>query len=268
MKTTFTRTRLALLPALCLLAACAAPAWAQSLFRQPVQHPAAKGPDQFPGGAPAGPGVRGQTPETSNPAPQPAEQAPASNNTVSLKQASLMYVEPAKPRSYEIHDIVTIIISENSSQSSEQKLDAKKDAALKAAVNKFPDIALFLQGNLKNTSSTTPIAEMDLSGNSSYKGDGKFERYDKFTDRIAATVIDVKPNGVLVLEARKTVGQDKEVRTLVLSGQCRRDDVTESNTILSSQLADLTVEAHAEGDAKDTASKGFLTRLMEGIFNF
>jgi flagellar L-ring protein precursor FlgH len=242
---------------------------AQSLFRQPARQASPKGPDSFPGGTPVGPGVRGTTPETSNPSEQqPAPVVQSASNELTLKQASLTFVEAPKPKTYEVHDIVTIIISESSSQSSQQVLDAKKDAALRAAVNKFPDIALLLQANLTNTSASEPIGSVDLVGHSNFKGDGKFTRTDKFTDRIAATVIDVKPNGNLVLEARKSVGQDNEVRTVVLSGTCRREDVTDGNTVLSSQLADMTVLAHAEGDSKDTASKGILTRIADAIFNF
>src|SRR5262245_40769807 len=241
---------------------------AQSLFRQPARPPAPNAPEAFPGGAPVGPGVRGTTPQTSNPADHQPAQAQCAGGELTLKQASLTFVEAPKPKTYEIHDIVTIIISESSSQSSQQVLDAKKDAALRAAVNKFPDIALLLQANLTNTSASEPIGAVDLVGHSNFKGDGKFTRTDKFTDRIAATVIDVKPNGNLVLEARKSVGQDNEVRTVVLSGICRREDVTDNNTVLSSQLADMTVQAHAEGDSKDTASKGILTRIVDAIFNF
>jgi flagellar L-ring protein precursor FlgH len=248
-----------------LVVAAASPAMGQSLFRQPA---APRSGNTFPGGTPAGPEVRGQKSENSNPAQTQQASPEPQAAALTLKQASLTFVEAPKPKTYEIHDIVYIIISESSSQSNEQVLDAKKDASLKTAVNQFPDIKLLLQGNLKNTSSTTPIGQVDVSGNSAFKGDGKFTRTDKFTDRIAATVIDVKPNGNLVIEARKSVGQDNEIRTLVLSGECRRDDMTESNTILSSQLADLTIQAHAEGDSKDTASKGILTRLVDAIFNF
>jgi flagellar L-ring protein precursor FlgH len=209
-------------------------------------------------------------------APDPAERsaptvstqpAPPTTSSLTLRNASLMLVEAPQPKPYAVHDKITIIIAESSSQTSQQKLDAKKDASLKAAVNKFPDLAMFLEGNLTNIG-TGVIASADVSGAGKFKGDGKFERTDKFQDKIQATVIDVKPNGVLVVEARKTVGQDREVRTLVLSGECRREDVTDNNTVLSSQLAELTILAHAEGDTKDAASKGFLTKIIEGIFNF
>jgi flagellar L-ring protein FlgH len=180
---------------------------------------------------------------------------------------SLMLVEPPKPRTYEIHDLVTIIISETSRQSSEQSLDTKKDANLKAAINKFPDLAKLLEAELTGGNSS-PVAAVDVGATSKFKGDGKFERSDRFTDKIEATVIDVKPNGVLVLEARKTVGENREMRTVVLSGSCRREDVTNNNTVLSSQLAELTIITNHEGDVKNAASKGLLTRLFDAVFNF
>lgn len=248
----------------------AAGSQAQSLLRRPPEPkpptPASMSPAASPGMMAPDPSEKPAERPAQPPAPS-TQPAPATTSTLTLRNASLMLVEAPLPKPYAIHDKVTIIISESSSQTSQQKLDAKKDASLKAAVNKFPDLAMFLEGNLTNLG-TGVIASADVNAASKFKGDGKFQRTDKFQDKIQATVIDVKPNGVLVLEARKTVGQDREVRTLVLSGECRREDVTDNNTVLSSQLAELTILAHAEGDAKDAASKGFLTRIIEGIFNF
>ncbi len=244
--------------AACLLLA-APPAMAQSLLRRTTAAP------PNPGLSPqTAPGM--MTPDPAQPMPA-APTAALTTGSIYVRSASLMLVETPKPRTFAIHDKVSIIISETSSQSSQQKLDAKKDASLAAAVNKFPDLQKFLELNLTNTGAGA-IASADLNANSKFKGDGKFERTDRFQDRIQATVIDVKPNGVLVVEARKTVGQDKELRTLVLSGECRREDVTDNNTVLSSQLSDLTILAHTEGDAKDSATKGILTRIVDKIFNF
>lgn len=184
-----------------------------------------------------------------------------------LKAVSLYYVEPPKPRVIEVHDKVTIIISETSKQTSEQKLDTKKDSTLKAALKKFPDLAALLEAELTNGESS-PIVEAEASAGNKFKGDGKYERSDRFTDKITATVIDVKPNGVIVLEARRTIQKDKETQTVVLSGECRREDVTDANTVLSSQLADMTLNVQNEGQVKDSATKGVLTRLFEAIFNF
>jgi flagellar basal body L-ring protein FlgH len=73
---------------------------------------------------------------------------------------------------------------------------------------------------------------------------------------------------VLVLEARRSVEHDEESQLLLLTGECRREDVTEQNTVLSSQLADMTLKVHNEGQVKDSATKGWLTRVFEAVFNF
>jgi len=184
-----------------------------------------------------------------------------------LREVSLFLVEAPKPKTIEVNDKVTIIISETSSQASKQKLDAKKDMGFKASLRDFPDLAALLDGRLENSASGT-ITAVDASTGQSFKGDGSYERSDRFTDRITATVLDVKPNGVLVVEARRTITKDKETQMLVLSGEVRREDVTENNTVLSSQLAELAVVVQNEGDVKDSATKGWITQFFETVFNF
>lgn len=184
-----------------------------------------------------------------------------------LRNASLYFVEKPKPRQFQIHDKVTIIINESTRQSSQQNLDAKKDASLKATLKNFPDLADLVQGELSNGSSS-PVTAVDATAGSAFKGDGKFERTDRLTDRITATVIDVKPNGVLVIEARRSVKYNEDEQTVVLSGECRREDVTDANSVLSSQLAELKLVFTREGQVSDSGRKGFLTRLFDSVFNF
>lgn len=211
-------------------------------------------------------GVCGQSLFKQAPPPAKPEPNAAPDPQAALKTASLYVVETPKPKTFEVHDKVTIVISETSRQSSEQKLDTKKDASLSLLLRKFPDLAKLLEAELANGDSSD--IGVDGSAKGKFKGDGKYERADRFVDKITATIIDVKPNGVLVLEARRTIGRDKEVQTLVLAGECRREDVTDANTVLSSQLADLTLVVRNEGQVKDAATKGVLTKLFEAVFNF
>ena len=209
----------------------------------------------------------GQSLLRKEPPPPVLDEDGNADESAPLRGVSLMLVEEPKPRTYEVHDKVTIIISETSRQSSQQVLDTKKDATVKASLKDFPDLGKLIEGELAESESS-PITSVDVTSGQKFKGDGKYERSDRYTDRITATVIDVKPNGVLVIEARRTIQRDKETTTVVLSGECRREDVTAQNTVLSSQLADLTLRSINEGDTKDTASKGWITQLFEAVFNF
>lgn len=183
-----------------------------------------------------------------------------------LRATSLMYVDEPKPREFRAHDIVTIVVDETSKQTSKQTLDTKKDYNLQDSLNQFPSLAAFLQFELRNGIGN-PV-EVDVNSHNKFKGEGTYDRSDRFTARISATILDVKPNGVLVLEARKTRTTDEETQTMVLSGTCRQEDITTSNTVLSSQIADMTLVQKNEGQVKDTANKGFIPRILEAIFNF
>lgn len=184
-----------------------------------------------------------------------------------LRSMSMMYLEPPRPRIFQLHDQITIIIDETSKQQSSQTIDTKKDSQITASLDSFPSLAALLDGELR-TGGSSPVVEGGLSGNTKYKGEGKYDRSDRFSARVTATVIDVKPNGVLALEARKTIIKDEEETTIVLAGSCRSEDVSPANTVLSTQLANLTVASRNTGLVKDTADKGWITRVFEAIFNF
>lgn len=209
--------------------------------------------------------VAAQTLLSTPPPPEVVDSRGNPEINAELHAYSLTVVEAPKPKTFEQHDLVTIVISETSQQSSTQKLDAKKTTTFKADVKKFPDLMKFLEAQLVNGDSAVGL---DLSSGQQVKGDGKYQRDDRFVDRITAEIIDVKPNGRLTLEARRTIQKDEEVQMLVLVGECRREDVTEHNTILSSQLASLTLRVENEGHVKDAANKGWITRVFQAVFNF
>lgn len=201
------------------------------------------------------------------PVPVPLDTANQPDTHANIRSASMLYVEKPKPRQFAIHDQITIIIDERSTISADQKLDTKKDYDLNAALLKFPSLEAFLEGQIRN-GDTQSRADLSLNSRQKFKGDGTYDRSDRFSARITATVIDVKPNGTLVLEARKSIQKDKEVSLLILSGTVRRDDVTDANTVLSTQLADLNLVTKNEGQIKDAATKGVIPRVLEAIFNF
>jgi flagellar L-ring protein precursor FlgH len=183
-----------------------------------------------------------------------------------LRGASLMFIEPPKPRVFAIHDLVTIIVEETTRSEASQTLETDKSYDLNGALTQFPSLRHLLELQVQNDEQDP--AEVGLNFGSKYKGDGDYERTDRFVARITATVIDVKPNGTVVVEARKRIDKDGEIQTIILSGTCRRQDVTTQNTVLSSQLAGLTVSMSTEGEVTKAGKKGLIPRALDGLFNF
>ncbi|KAA0216302.1 MAG: flagellar basal body L-ring protein FlgH [Leptolyngbya sp. PLA3] len=188
-------------------------------------------------------------------------------NDSEFARASMLYVHPPEPRTYMAHDLITIIVDETSKQEASQSLDTKKEATADMTVKSIIDPWELLELRLREGS----LSNQSLVGtnfNQEFKGEGDYERSDRFSAKITAEVIEVKPNGTLVLQATKVIQKDKEIQTLVLSGLVRQEDVTDRNTILSSQMANLSLNVKNEGDVRSAAEKGLLTRVLEAVFSF
>lgn len=257
-------TRLSPTIAAVSLAAFAPCSIAQGLLdRSPQQMPAA--PATQP--APASPSGQPAQPASTPGGASPSTGAHASGH-VSLESVSLFAVTPPPPRQWAKHDLVEIIINETSTQKLEQTMDTKKSFDLQAELKRFPSLRHLLEAQLREGDSTGLPVGVDAGAGSNFKGEGEFERKDRLTTRIAATVIEVKPNGTLVLEARRFSQTDGETKSMVLSGVCRAEDITKSNTIQSTQLANFVMKIEHEGEVKKAGEKGLIPRVLDAIFNF
>ncbi|MCA9298602.1 MAG: flagellar basal body L-ring protein FlgH [Phycisphaerales bacterium] len=184
-----------------------------------------------------------------------------------LKGYSFHYIEAVKPKTFAMHDLVTIIIDEVSSTKSEQTLETNKEYDLSGSVPSFPSLRHLLELQVQNGDShSTP--EWNVGHSSDFTGEGTQERKDRFTARITAEVIDVKPNGNLVLQASKQIVRDDDIQTIVVTGTCRTDDVTRENTILSSQLASFKAKLEHEGSLRKSSKKGIISEVLDAIFAF
>ena len=93
----------------------------------------------------------------------------------------LFVVQPTKPRSFQKHDKLDIIINEISNAKNEQTLDAKKNMTFNAQLQQFPSMQdLLLYSTLTNgIGDTQPSAT--ARGKDDFKGTGTYERKDRFT---------------------------------------------------------------------------------------
>jgi flagellar L-ring protein FlgH len=175
-------------------------------------------------------------------------------------------VPPPEPKIIQKHDLVQIIVREESESKHEGTSDLKKEAALQARIDewiKFNLHRLALSGGGINNPPS-----INMSGGWEYKGEGTNERTDSLTARVQAEVIDVKPNGTLILQARKTLKTDDDEVKLILSGVCRVEDVTADNTVLSTQLYDLELQKVTKGAVTQSTKRGWLPKLLDFVNPF
>ena len=185
---------------------------------------------------------------------------------VKPSQVSFFAVPEPEPKTLKAHDLVQIIVREQSEITSKGTNNMTRDSELDAKVSNFVKLklsSLTLQGLQP---ATTP--EINLSGKRSFQGQGEVDRSDSFTARITAEVVDVKPNGTLVLQARKTIKTDEEEQQFILTGICRVEDITADDTVLSTQLFDLELQKNHKGDVRQATKRGSLGKLLDVINPF
>jgi flagellar L-ring protein precursor FlgH len=102
----------------------------------------------------------------------------------------------------------------------------------------------------------------------SFKGAGETTRTGTLVGTITAKVVEVMPNGNLLLESRKDIVINNERQTLILRGMIRPDDVALDNTIVSSKVADAEVYFVGNGIVQEKQSPGWLVRMLDKAWPF
>ncbi|MBT8487120.1 MAG: hypothetical protein HKO59_02830 [Phycisphaerales bacterium] len=186
-----------------------------------------------------------------------------------LLDVSMFAISPPELRVFNKHDLIVIVVRESSRAESSQELETQKDYDLNGRIAAWPDLQLSDLLNLQiNAGRTTGLPRVDVGLTKDFQGEGDYKREDEFTARLTAEVIDVLPNGNLILEARTRIQTDEEQSLLKVTGVCRPIDVTAVNTVLSTQLHDLAIEKVHEGELKKSSEKGIIAKILDTIFAF
>jgi flagellar L-ring protein precursor FlgH len=184
----------------------------------------------------------------------------------SSEEVNYFAVPAPTPKLLKKHDLVTIIVNEQSSSVTNGTNNLQKTADFDAAI---PTFVQFVPQDMQLIEQTpaTPL-ELKMTGQRDLKGTADVERSDIVTARITAMVLDVKPNGTMVLQASESIKTDDEEQKMVLTGTCRVDDVTADNTVVSTQLFDLHLSKTTKGQAHDTNTRGLLPRFLDWLNPF
>jgi len=193
----------------------------------------------------------------------------AAPDPAKARLASISYfsVPDPEPKVIKKHDLVTIIIREESEMTSDGKSDLKKNADLDMRLDEWIS-ANFKNFAIQGGAQGANPPSVKASGSRNLKGEAKLERTDHFLARITAEVVDVKPNGTFAIAARKFIKKDEEEQEFILTGVCRGADVTPDNTVLSSQVYNMELITNHKGAVRDTTKRGLIPKLLDFVNPF
>ena len=158
-------------------------------------------------------------------------------------------------------DIVTVIVQESVASQNSQSSKANKASKADNAITQFLfPLAASAAGSKKGAYPGTAF-----DGSNSFASSGDISNKATLASRAAVLVTDVLPNGNLVLEGVRQVSMGGERQYMVLRGIVRPEDISSTNTVPSTSIANATLEVIAEGSLTDTQKKGWLTKLYETL---
>jgi flagellar L-ring protein FlgH len=219
MTTTSTTSRGVRLSALCLvLAACGA----QTIGQPPEMTSIGQAADG------ALPIMTADRAALSVPPPQAARYA--------YQQASLWNTTPSgllgDRRAQTLGDILTVVIEIDDSAEMRNTTARTRSGSEEAGIEAFLGMGRVLPPGITKLS-----PEIGIEGESEYKGNGSTKRNEKLTLRVAATVVEVLPNGHLVIQGDQEVRVNYELRDLQITGIVRPMDISRYNEIAYDRIA-------------------------------
>ncbi len=193
------------------------------------------------------------------PQPQPIPPGPIPPRALRRRDLSWIYIDRPRPRKLGVHDIITVIVDEKSESTQNSRFNRQRNIIFNAILREF--IRINSQGNLATAASDAPGIQGQLQSQMQSYGQGLSQEGLKY--RIAATVVDILPNGTLILEARKSILTNDALWEYSLTGRIRTQDVAGNNSVLSENVADLKITKRENGKIPDSTKRGILTKLYD-----
>ena len=160
-------------------------------------------------------------------------------------------------------DTVTVVIVETASASKEATTGTSRSAALSAGI---PNLMGIETTGIKNWMDLNKL--LSASTDTSYKGAGSTTRKENLNATITARVMDVLPNGNLLIEGRRNVMVNHEDQIIILEGTVRPRDISPDNIVSSSLIADARITYSGKGVVSDRQRPGWLLNVLDYVWPF
>lgn len=194
-------------------------------------------------------------PMSMRPPPNPA--AVVTNN------GSIYQTATTKPlfedrRARNLGDTLTILLRETTTANTNTNATVNRNSAISNNLTTFGKVP----------ASVLKLFNAEYENSQTFSGDGSASNNNNFNGSITVTVIDVYPNGNLLVSGEKQVAVGNETQYVRVSGVVNPVFLSLDNSIESTKLADARIEYKGSGQAADATVMGWLARFFMAIMPF
>ncbi len=185
---------------------------------------------------------------------------PDRQRPMTLAEYSWTYEAPLPRKEIGLHDLITVVIDEQSVVISEGEMDRKKKAHGDLILKDW----VLLKGLFAYPDPQT-LGDPHISGkmDNKMRSEASLETRDSIKFRITCAVVDVRPNGNLVIEGHNTIKYNCEVWDYSLTGEIRPEDVLPNNTVMSEDVANKRIHKRETGHVRDGYRRGWLLKILD-----
>lgn len=181
-----------------------------------------------------------------------------------------------KPRPSKVHDRVTFVIADTTTTNIEAKSELNTtlttnwnlqnwftlDRNSNGNLTLKPYSMLTDDGTIDTAQQNDNYGQIKMDTSSDHTGEGKTKRKNTFTTKLSGEVIEVLPNGHLVVEAKKAIRVNGETQTVKLVGRVDPNDLNDSSEVNGDRVIDLQIGFSGEGEVTDAIQPGWLSKLV------
>jgi len=152
-------------------------------------------------------------------------------------------------RSYKQGDILTVLIYETATASTQAQTDTKKTTTIGATA-----------------SDGTNTIEGNAGINSGFGGGGTSSQTGKLVASVSVTIVEKLANGDMKVQGSQTLEFNSDMQHISVSGIVRERDISSNNSVLSTRLADANIRFVGEGLLTSRSKPGVITRIWNWLF--
>lgn len=166
-------------------------------------------------------------------------------------------------RARRVGDLLTVSVNENTGANNKEERNLKKDTAASAKLN------LAASGNAGGAGRAAS-GQMNGSNSSdrTFQGSADFNSERQLQDQMTVTVVDILPNGDLVIEGYRRRLVQNEMRLLRVSGVVRPNDIEIPNFVESRFIANFNVSYEGSGVESKFTNQGWLGRIGNKVWPY